>query len=129
MPVHPAAAARPPQHMPFTQFLQHQRRGLLHAELTEAFAEVVAAVVRHGKTGKLTVTFTMKPKGDSAIEIADAYVAKAPTPPASASLFFADEIGRLSRDRLDQPKLPFEAVDGGRATGRGGDGGSEASGS
>lgn len=104
--------------VPFTQFLMQQRRGVLHAELSEALAAVVGAAVKFGKTGSLTVTFKIKPKGDDAIEISDAYVAKAPTPPASASLFFADETGVLSRQRLNQPELPLRGIDGAKgATG------------
>ena len=103
-----------PQVKPFAQFLREQRRGLLHAELSDALADIVAGVVTHGKTGKLTVTFTIKPEGDEAITIADVYTAKVPTPPAPASLFFADETGHLSRQRLNQPELPLQGVDGGK---------------
>jgi hypothetical protein len=101
-----------PATKPFAAFLREQRRGLLHAELSDALAAVVAGVVKHGKTGKLTVTFTIKPEGDEAITIADTYAAKVPTPPASASLFFADEYGHFSRQRINQIELPLRGIDG-----------------
>jgi hypothetical protein len=110
MPPDTAASLAP---VPFTQFLMQQRRGLLHAELSDALAEIVGAVVKHGKTGKLTISLTIKSTGDDAIEIADTYAVKAPTPPASPSLFFADEAGQLSRQRLNQPELPLRGVNGG----------------
>lgn len=108
MPDHDQPGAKP-----FGQFLREQRRGRLHDELSEQLQDVVAAVMKHGKTGALTVKFTVKPQGDGAIEIADAYTAKVPTPPAKASLFFADEQGRMSRERLDQPELPLQGIAGG----------------
>lgn len=118
------AQATRPQTKPFAQFVQEQRRGLLHAELSDALADVVAAVMKHGKKGSLTVKFEIKPEGDDAVSVSDKYDAKAPTPPAKASLFFADEAGQISRQRLNQPELPLRAVDGDLSTPQ--DGGPEA---
>lgn len=111
----PAGAAELPERKPFSLFLREQRRGLLHAELSDALADVVAGVMKHGKTGKLTITLTVKPEGDEAVTIADTYAARVPTPPAKASIFFADEDGHLSRQRLNQMEIPLRGVDGGRA--------------
>lgn len=102
-------------HPPITQFLLKQRKGLLHEELSESLAELVAAVMKHGKKGSLTVKFAVSPHGDDGITIADSYTLKAPTPPAKPSIYFADESGRYSRDRLDQPELPLRQVGGDEA--------------
>ena len=93
-----------------TQFLQRQRKGMLHEELSDQLAAIVAGVMEHGKAGKLTLTLDVKPHGDDSITITDKYVAKVPTPPAKPSIYFADESGRYSRDRLDQPELPLREV-------------------
>lgn len=95
---------------PFTQLMLKQRKGLLHEELTDAVSELVAAVMKHGKKGSLTLKLTVAPHGDDGITIADTYSLKAPTPPAKPSIYFADEHGRFSRDRLDQPELPLREV-------------------
>lgn len=108
-----AAEPERAQTKPFAQFLQEQRRGLLHAELSDALADVVAGVMKHGKGGTLTVKFTVKPEGDEAITIADSYTAKVPTPPAKASIFFADEHGHMSRQRLNQLEMPLRGINGG----------------
>jgi hypothetical protein len=94
-----------------TQLIQQQRRGALHAELTDTVAQVVAAVMTHGKAGSVTIKLTIKPEGDEAVSIADSYSAKVPTPPAKASIFFADDTGKLSRARLNQPELPLQGLD------------------
>ncbi len=95
---------------PFAQLLQLQRKGLLHAELTDQLQAVIAAVVQHGKAGSLTVKFSVKTSGDGAISVTDTYSAKVPTPPAEPSMFFADDSGQFSRDRLNQDKLPFTDI-------------------
>jgi hypothetical protein len=56
---------------PFTGFLQEQRRGALHQELSEILAETVAAVTEHGKPGTVTLTLKIKPAGDNMVQIFD----------------------------------------------------------
>jgi hypothetical protein len=111
-------SANPDDHQvkPFTQFLLEQRRGLLHAELTDALNSVVAGVVQHGKAGKLTINLTIKTSGDGVVAIADTYAAKIPTPPAEPGIWFADESGAISRNRLNQEELPLRGIDGGTST-------------
>lgn len=109
-------AAPRPQTKPFTAFVQEIRKGALAAELSEALAQVAAAVVTHGKKGTLTVKFDLKPEGDNgAITVQDSYVSKPPTPPARPALFFADTTGQISRNRLDQPELPLREIAGGKS--------------
>lgn len=104
-------SAPPPQ--PFSQLLQLQRKGLLHAELSDQLQAVIAAVSEHGKVGALTVKFSVKPTGDGMVAITDTYSAKVPTPPAEPSVFFIDDTGQFSRDRLNQEKLAFTEVGAG----------------
>lgn len=113
MAADPQTAAPPVQ--PFSQLLQQQRKGLLHAELSDQLNAVIAAVVEHGKAGSLTVKFAIKTTGDGVISVTDTYTSKVPTPPAEPSIFFADDSGKFSRDRLNQDRLPFTAVEGGSA--------------
>lgn len=101
---------------PFAAFLHEARRGLLHEELSDALADVVAGVMKHGKTGRLTLTLTIKPEGEDAIAIADKYVASIPTPPAKPALYFADELGHMSRQRLNQLEMSLKGIDGGQST-------------
>lgn len=98
----------------FTQFLLDLRKGRLHSELTDKLEEVVANCVQHGKAGSLTVTFKFKTTGDGVLSVIDQYAAKIPTPPADPSIFFADDSGQLSRDRLNQDRLPFTDIGGGK---------------
>lgn len=104
------------QTMPFAAFVQQQAKGRLHAEMSDELAQLVAAVVKTGKAGKFSLTLNIKPEGDDAISVATSYAAKIPQPPAKPSLFFADEQGHISRQRLNQPELPLRGVDGGASS-------------
>lgn len=108
-PEEPAAPPEPeaPQVKPFAAFLQEQRRGLLHAELSEKLAEVAAAVKEHEKTGTLTLTITIAPaEFAGAVKVSDTVKAKLPEADRDAGLFYPDEHGFLSRNDPRQPQLP-----------------------
>lgn len=113
MATDPAASDDMPEVQPFAAFLRQMRKGLLHEELSEALQDVIKGVVKHGKQGSLTIKFTIKPESDEAIAISDKWDVKIPTPPAKASLFFADDEGHYSRQRLNQPELPLQGIQGG----------------
>jgi len=112
------------QTKPFAQLLQEMNRGRLHAELSDACADVIGAVVEHGKKGSLTIKLDISPEGDEAVKIAASYSPKPPQPPAKPSLFFADAQGHVSRQRLNQLEMPLRGVEGGAHTDQ--DGGVEA---
>lgn len=100
---------------PFSQFLIEQRNGGLHGEISDALADLVAAVQDVGKGGTLTLTISVKP-GESNTQIlvvADDVRVKAPVAPKPASIYFADDAGNLSRSNPNQPELPLRRVDGG----------------
>jgi hypothetical protein len=96
---------------PFTQFLQEQRKGGLHLDLTDGLAEVVRAVMEHGKQGTLAVSLKIKPIGDGQVQIIDAVKVGAPEGEKAASIFYTDEQGNVSRKNPhQQEELPLKQV-------------------
>ena len=105
------------QTKPFASLLQEMNRGRLHADLSDEVADVIGAVVEHGKKGTVTLKLDIRPRGDDAVEIGVSYTARPPQPPASPSIFFADTTGQVSRQRLNQPELPLTGINGGASDG------------
>lgn len=100
--------AERPQVKPFGSFLQESRRGVLHTELSEQFADLVAACRTHGKKGSLTLTITVAPNKDGeTLMIGDDLKVKAPQGERPASVFWADEHGNVSTRNPRQPELPL----------------------
>lgn len=103
-----------PQTKPFSAFVQEQRRGALHGELSDSLAELVAACREHGKPGSLTVTIAVEPNKDGqTVNVTDAVKLKLPEADRGAALFFADDHGNLTRQNPAQPELPLREVGGG----------------
>lgn len=100
---------------PFAAFLQDQRKGVLHNDLGEALAELVAAVVETGKKGTLTLKLdvALNKDGDTLL-IADTVSVKEPKHDTKPSIFFADDGGNLTRHNPRQPELPLRKVEGGK---------------
>jgi hypothetical protein len=94
---------------PFASWLQDQRGGGLHGELTDELADLVTAVREHDKPGTLTLTITVKPNADSFF-VSDEVKVKAPRAERGSSLFFADDTGNLMRRDPRQPELPLREV-------------------
>ena len=105
---------------PFAAFLQEQRRGGLHGELSDGLAGLVAAVSEHRKAGTLTLTVSVKPTGDGVVVVTDKVVVKAPEGDRGSSIFFADEDGNLQREDPRQMKIG-DALAERRAAGGSGD--------
>lgn len=98
---------------PFAEFLQEQRKGAAHADLSEGLNELVAAVVEHHKGGELTLKITVKPATKGAgnvVEVTDKVTLKLPEAERGGAIFFADSNANLSRSNPDQPELPLRAV-------------------
>lgn len=98
-----------PQVLPFAAFLQQQRRGVLHGELSDALHGLLAAVKDTGKPGSLQFTLKVKPaaKGNAEqVLISDLVVVKAPSVERPESIFFLDDEGNLSRSDPRQMELP-----------------------
>jgi len=96
---------------PFAQFLQEQRNGNLHSELSEKLQELVAAVIEHDKGGTLTLTVSVKPAGNGInLVVSDDVKCKAPEADRPVALFYADSAGNLSRRDPRQPELPLREI-------------------
>lgn len=95
---------------PFTGFLQEQRRGALHQELSDMLADTVAAVTEHGKVGTVTLTLKIKPAGDQMVQVFDELKCKAPEGEKAPSIFYTDEQGNVSRTDPRQGELPLGVV-------------------
>jgi hypothetical protein len=99
-----------PAPRPFTQFMQEQRKGGLHEDLSARMAEVVQAVMEHGKVGTVTVALKIKPIGDGQIQIFDDVKVKAPEGEKAPSIFYTDSHGNVSRTDPRQTTLPLRQV-------------------
>lgn len=104
----------PPQDPPtklFAAWLNEQREGGLHNELTEALQEVAQAVIDLQKKGSLSLTIQIVPagKGIAQVLITDDVKAKPPVD-KPASLFFTDGRGNLSRRDPNQTTMPLRDV-------------------
>lgn len=100
-----------PPRKPFAAWLQEQRGGSLHGELSDALAEVASAVVDLNKAGSLTLKLTIAPagKGQAAVFITDDVKAKPPED-RQAFMFFTDGRGNLTRGNPNQGELPLRDV-------------------
>jgi hypothetical protein len=108
--------ADPPVRKPFAAFVQEQRRGALHVELSDNLAELVTACVETGKKGKLTLTVTvapMKGSSDGVLTVTDEVRLAVPKADARPAIFYADEHGNLSRNDPRQLEIGLRGVDGG----------------
>lgn len=102
-----------PHVRPFAEFLQQQRRGVLHGELSDALHGLLSAVKDTGKAGKLQLTISVKPaaKGNAEqVLISDVVAVKAPAVDRPESIFFLDDSGNLTRSDPRQPELPLVEV-------------------
>lgn len=91
---------------PFADWIREQSAGRTHDELTEALAEVVAAVKDTGKKGSLTLTIQVAPfdKGmTAALVVTDAVKKNVPQHDRRKTVFYADDAGNLTKDDPMQP--------------------------
>lgn len=96
---------------PFAAWLQEQRQGGLHSELSEQLQVLVAAVMEHQKRGALTLTIDVAPNRDGVtVFVTDEIKVKAPQPERPATIFYPDSSGNLSRRDPRQPELPLQAI-------------------
>lgn len=100
---------------PFGQFLHEQRNGLLHDELSEGLAAVVAQCVETGKKGALTLKVEVKPTQDGVtLLVVDDVKLNLPKHDAKPSLFFFDDDGNLLRKDPRQTELNLRELPGGK---------------
>lgn len=97
-----------PGRKPFSAFLQEQRGGLLHGELSDALSELVLAVAETLKKGSLQVQVFVEPNADGAtVTITDKIKLNLPEHDRGAAIFFFDDAGNLSRRDPRQMELPL----------------------
>lgn len=101
----------PDERKPFAAFIQEQRRGGLHGELSDALQLLVQAVAEHRKGGTLTLQISIKPNSDGAtMTVSDKIVVKPPEAERGCAIFFADEAGNLVRHDPRQMEIPVREV-------------------
>jgi hypothetical protein len=106
------------QRKPFAAFLQEQRNGGLHGELSEQLAELVLACVEHGKKGGLVVKLEVTPNADGlTVTITDTVTLKKPEAARGAGIWFTDDVGNLSRRNPMQQELPLRDLGERKAAG------------
>lgn len=105
-----------PYTRPFVEFLQEQRKGALHHELSDALQTVINAVRETGKKGRVTITVSVSPsaKGTGMVIVSDDVRVVAPAGDRGASLYYVDTDGNLSRNDPNQQNLPLREVTGRR---------------
>lgn len=109
--------------VPFAKVIREHRDGSLHADLSDALAEIVRGVVDQGKNGTLTLKLRIGPgPAPGTIVLSPDVKADVPTEPMEAALFFHDDSGNLSR--RDPRQL---SIDDGLTAIRGGASSAEAS--
>lgn len=99
-----------PKVRPFNDWLNDQRRGSTHEDLSKALNDVVAGVVEHGKAGELALKIKVKPGGDGTVSVTDELVVKVPEPNRAASMYFVDDEANLHREDPRQTKLDLREV-------------------
>jgi hypothetical protein len=102
-----------PARKPFAAFVQEQRGGGLHGELSDALSELVLAVSEHRKAGTLALTVKITPNNDGVtVTVTDKIKLTVPEGERGAAIFFADENGNLLRRDPRQTELPLQGIDG-----------------
>jgi hypothetical protein len=97
---------------PFAAFIQEQRNGGLHGELSHELAALVTAVQETQKPGTLTLTIKVQPNKDGVtMTVTDKVVAKAPEAERGAAVFFIQGDGNLVRSDPRQLKMSLREVE------------------
>lgn len=108
-----------PARKPFAAFLQEQRGGGLHGELSDALAQLVQAVSEHRQPGTLALTIKIAPNKDGVtVTVTDKLNLKVPEGERGAAIFYADPDGNLLRRNPNQIELPLQSVDEQQAAGQ-----------
>ncbi|HMR51217.1 MAG TPA: hypothetical protein PKA33_01565 [Amaricoccus sp.] len=85
----------------FLMALGRHDGGLVIETADQQLREVVAAVLRTGKKGSVSVTLEVAPNGESGLEVSCKVTAKAPAVSFGRSFYYTDRAGDLSRKPPD----------------------------
>lgn len=100
------------QRRPFAAFVQEQRNGGLHSELSDALTELVTAARETGRAGTITLSIKVAPnKDNSTVTVSDKVKVTLPEPERGAGIFFFDDEGNLTRSNPNQTSLPLREVE------------------
>ena len=93
----------------FSSTLNAVGHGDLAGQASASLEELVKSVRETAKSGELTITLKIKPRGrDSGqVEVTGTVKVNAPIADVAPSMFFATENGELLRDNPAQRQLPF----------------------
>ena len=99
--------------MDFINMMAELKNGMVVAQLGEDFAELVAAVRKHGRKGELTLKLRVEPARitDGVVKEVDvAYELKIvkPQPNHGQTIFFVTEDAKLSRQDPRQTEFEYE---------------------
>jgi len=97
----------------FAHTLTEIAHGDLAEQASENLAELIKTAHATGKSGKLTLTIDIKPRGrDSGqVEVTGSVKPSCPIPDIAPSMFFITEDGGLAKENPRQMKLPFGEKD------------------
>lgn len=87
----------------FHDFLREHKQGETHDRISDLMQELAAAVGAEHRAGKLVITISMKPAGDTgAFELTVDPVLKAPKPSTYTSLFYLTPENNLTKQSPQQ---------------------------
>lgn len=97
-----------PQVRPLAAALQEIDRGRLHRQGSNQLHELIAACLRFGKDGDITIKVHIHVANvdEARLEVSGTVTTKLPQPSAKTSIFFVDENGNLTRQ--DPSQLEFD---------------------
>lgn len=95
------------EHQDFAALLVQHARGRSHDELSAALADLVRAVTATGKAGSLVYKVKVTPAKnvEGMVSVHDEIKSTVPQLDRPASLWFADQSGRLSQDHPSQQSM------------------------
>lgn len=93
----------------FATTINQVGHGDLAGQASDSLEKLVKSVRETGKSGEVTLTLKIKPRGRDAgqVEVTGTVKVSAPIPDVAPSMFFATDKGELLRDNPAQRQLPF----------------------
>lgn len=92
-------------------FIRDLNGGVVHDELSNGLADLVAAVTDEGKSGTMTVTFSLKPMGKgNGIQVSSETKVKPPKQTAGVTVMFATPENSLQRQDPRQKEMELREI-------------------
>ena len=87
--------------------------GAIASDLDRQLREVVMKARETGKSGSITLTLTVEPRGADSVIVVAKTATKMPKIEEPKSIFFVNDDGELVREHPKQSTLPFKTVNAG----------------